>query len=222
MDVEDIPPGRDFVRMLESEVRRCEVFLAVIGAKWLHGRPGATSPVLDEPSDFVRIEIEAALKHQKLIIPILVDGAEFPPTEALPSTIRALGHRNAFQLRHERFREDVQKLIEVIEQGLAEAQLERSKTQVLSFDELIRAHGGRSIATPEPEAFLQEDPPTVRLPPRASAADTLKDLPSKSFRPAGAQPRFPTEVTSVDEPGAGRGRVGPVSGVGTRRRPSRR
>jgi TIR domain-containing protein len=70
MDVDSIAPGLDFVRVLEEHVGKCDIFLAVIGPNWLDARDEAGNRRLDNPNDFVRIEIESALQFGKRIIPI--------------------------------------------------------------------------------------------------------------------------------------------------------
>src|SRR5277367_2433845 len=71
-DVDSIPMGLDFREVLTERVAGCEVFLAVIGDAWLSitGKSGARR--LDDPGDFVRIEIEAALSRNIPVIPVLV------------------------------------------------------------------------------------------------------------------------------------------------------
>src|SRR5229473_1798698 len=63
MDVDSVPPGVDFVRMLEEKVAQCDVLLAVIGKDWIDARDATGARRLDNPDDFVRIEIESALKQ---------------------------------------------------------------------------------------------------------------------------------------------------------------
>jgi hypothetical protein len=77
-DVDSIELGDDFVQVITRAVGSCDVLLALIGDEWLtitdeHGRRR-----LDDPNDFVRLEIEAALRRNVRIIPILVDGARMP------------------------------------------------------------------------------------------------------------------------------------------------
>ncbi|MEO5780209.1 MAG: toll/interleukin-1 receptor domain-containing protein [Arthrobacter oryzae] len=81
MDVDSIPLGVDFRVHLDEQVAKCEVFLAVIGRDWMQhlGSTGRTR--LDDPRDFVRIEIESALKRQIPVIPVLVRGASIPLAE---------------------------------------------------------------------------------------------------------------------------------------------
>jgi hypothetical protein len=71
MDVEGgIPPGRDFVRVLEEQAAECEIMLAMVGRNWLTATDSAGRRRLDNPEDFVRIEIESALNLGKLVIPV--------------------------------------------------------------------------------------------------------------------------------------------------------
>src|SRR5215471_17449445 len=70
MDVDSIAPGLDFVQVLEERLGQCDIVLTVIGTGWLEARPR-----LDDPHDFVRMEIETALNQKKRVIPVLVDEA---------------------------------------------------------------------------------------------------------------------------------------------------
>lgn len=118
MDVEAMAPGVDFVDELEKAVSACEVFLAVIGTQWLDAVDEHGARRLDQQNDFVRIEISLALKHHKLVIPILVGGAKMPSADRLPEDIAALARRNAFELRHQRFAADVEQLVNAIQRAL--------------------------------------------------------------------------------------------------------
>src|SRR5882672_9541654 len=104
MDVDSIPPGRDFVRVLEEQVAQCHVLLAIIGKGWLDARDHQGARRLDKPDDFVRIEIASALKQDKLVIPVLVHDARMPRPDELPEDIRPLARRNAVRLTHEKFK----------------------------------------------------------------------------------------------------------------------
>jgi hypothetical protein len=72
--------------------------LVVIGEKWLTVADEHGSPRLDDPEDFVRVEVEAALASNIRVVPILVGGAELPSTEDLPGSLAMLNRRNAFEL----------------------------------------------------------------------------------------------------------------------------
>ena len=128
IDVDNIPAGEDFVRALELQVAQCDALLAVIGNGWLDATDERGSRRLDDPNDFVRIEIELALRLGKRVIPVLVHEARMPRPDELPEAIRPLATRNAVRLTHERFRADVQGLIKALQGALAEVGTLRSGT----------------------------------------------------------------------------------------------
>jgi len=120
LDVDNIAPGLDFVRVLNERVADCDIVLAVIGKGWLDSRDAAGNRRLEDPDDFVRIEITSALNQGKRVIPVLVGEAQMPRPEDLPEALQPLTRRNAVRLTHERFRADTQGLIKAIQQGLVE------------------------------------------------------------------------------------------------------
>ncbi|MEO1610517.1 MAG: SUMF1/EgtB/PvdO family nonheme iron enzyme [Pseudomonadota bacterium] len=124
-DVDSIKLGDDFEAILSAEVSDCDVFLAVIGPKWLEHIKARR----DDPKDFVRIEIKAALAQKKRVIPVLVQGADMPGAADLPEDIRPLATRNAIRLRPERFTGDTQGLISGLHAALAEAEAEQRRSE---------------------------------------------------------------------------------------------
>ena len=114
MDVDSIEPGADFVQVLEDAVAACDVLLAVIGPRWSSITDNNGQRRLDQWNDFVRIEIATALKHNKLVIPVLVGQAPMPGPHDLPEDILMLARRNAIDLHQRHFARDVEKLINVI------------------------------------------------------------------------------------------------------------
>ena len=85
MDVDHIPAGVDFEVHLNNQVAACKVFLAVIGPNWLNAKDEGGGRRLDNPEDFVAIEIAAALARPIRVIPVLVDGARMPKAADLPN-----------------------------------------------------------------------------------------------------------------------------------------
>jgi hypothetical protein len=119
-DVDSIQLGDDFVEVITRAVGSCDVLLALIGEQWLtitdaHGRRR-----LDDPDDFVRLEIEAALTRNVRVIPILVDGARMPRAEELPDSLAKLVRRQALELSPARFDFDIGRLVKVLDLTLAE------------------------------------------------------------------------------------------------------
>ncbi len=122
MDVVTIEPGTSFARKINRAVMACTVLLAIIGPNWLTATDKQGRRRLDDPDDFVRLEIEAALVARGVwVIPILAEGAVMPGREDLPQSLAGLAHRSAMLIRHESFRSDTGRLVMVIERVLAAA-----------------------------------------------------------------------------------------------------
>src|SRR5579859_2745135 len=65
MDVEDgIPPGHDFIRVLADRVSECKIMLVLIGRRWLNAQAGNGERRLDNPDDFVRVEVMSAIDRR--------------------------------------------------------------------------------------------------------------------------------------------------------------
>jgi hypothetical protein len=87
------------------------VLLAVIGRNWLDARDEHGNRRLENPNDFVRVEIEAALQRNIPVVPILVDGAGIPDARQLPKELEELSLRNGIDVRLASFHNDVNRLI---------------------------------------------------------------------------------------------------------------
>jgi hypothetical protein len=119
-DVDTLRPGQDFVQAIEARLADCAVMLAVIGREWTGARDLAGNRRLDEPFDFVRIEIAAALARPNvLVVPVLVEGASMPATSELPDNLKALARRHAVSVRDETWDADVDRLVNVIETAMS-------------------------------------------------------------------------------------------------------
>lgn len=119
MDVDSIAPGVDFVRHLDAQVAQCDVLLALIGRGWLDATDAQGGRRLDDPDDFVRIEIATALKQGKRVIPVLLYDTKMPAAGQLPEELRPLTRRQAVRLTHERFRADADGLIRALQEEAA-------------------------------------------------------------------------------------------------------
>jgi TIR domain len=119
MDVDTIELGVDFGEAINRAVAACKVLLAVIGPDWLTAADEQGRRRLDNPDDFVRLEIEAALDRDVRVIPILAQGAVMPGRDDLPESLARLARRNALFIRHESFRSDAGRLVTAIERVLA-------------------------------------------------------------------------------------------------------
>ena len=122
-DVDNIEPGEDFVERITAAVASCDVLLALIGPQWLTITDENGQRRLDNPGDYVRLEIETALTRKIRVIPILVDDAQMPRANELPATLAPLVRRNAVEINPITF--DTKRLITAVQKTLAEEQARR-------------------------------------------------------------------------------------------------
>lgn len=115
-DLDNLAPGVDFGEAIEQALGSCEVLIAVIGRDWLSVKDGTGHRRLDDPADYVRMELATALARKNTrVIPVLVQDASMPRKEDLPPDLAKLSRRNAIQLSDARWNYDVDRLIQTIE-----------------------------------------------------------------------------------------------------------
>jgi hypothetical protein len=114
-DIDSLEPGLDFSVAIERTLESSEVLVAVIGKNWLTATDAAGQRRLENPDDFVRVEIATALKRNMRVIPVLVQGASMPSADELPEDLAPLTRRNAFELHDSSWGDDIRRLITVIE-----------------------------------------------------------------------------------------------------------
>ena len=97
MDFDSIPFGVDFRDKITHTLERARVVVAVVGPGWTGNRaPGKRR--IDDPADFVRMEIAAALQRGIPVIPVLLDNTVMPAADDLPEDLRPFAFRNALVL----------------------------------------------------------------------------------------------------------------------------
>jgi TIR domain len=157
MDVDTIELGADFVDAVSTKVASCNALLAVIGPNWLQ-------PRLDDPNDFVRIEVSAALQRDIPVIPVLVDGAQLPKAEELPEPLRPLVRRQGTRLSHERFGADAELLISSL-----------AKIVPPTYRASVTDHTGRTTKAPEKGRRRPEIKP-LNQPVVAASLEVIKQF----------------------------------------------
>lgn len=114
-DIDSIEPGLDFVEAIQRTVDSSEVLIVVIGRNWTTTTDVAGRQRLQNPNDYVRMEIAAALRRNIRVIPVLVQGASMPTADELPDELAPLTRRNAFELHDASWRDDVRRLVNSLE-----------------------------------------------------------------------------------------------------------
>jgi TIR domain-containing protein len=156
MDV-DIAPGVDFVQRITEAVGGCHVLLVIMGPRWATIANGSSLARIFQPDDFVRLEVETAIRHSNVtVIPVLVGGAKMPDPTALPAPLRDLTRRNALELSDTRWRYDVDRLMGALDGLLADTS---AVHKVVAAP--ITPPAGSPAVTPAP-ALAPRPPPEPR------------------------------------------------------------
>src|ERR1700719_3540861 len=113
MDVSAIEPGEDFANAIETKVHTCDAAVVLIGKNWLSKR-------LEEPGDFVSLEIRSALQRGIPVVPVLIEDARLPSRAELPDALKPLCQRQTLELTNSMFHEDVQRLIRALDRVCSE------------------------------------------------------------------------------------------------------
>ena len=161
MDVDNLLPGERFDLRLKEALAGTDVFLAVIGVRWLALLEARAQ---SGERDYVREEIAAALAAKLVVIPVLMDRAALPKPASLPEDIRELALYHKHDVVYESFGRDAQALITAIEthrqardgRAVEAVRLAREREQA----EIEAARRARRKANEEAEAqrrTLEED-----------------------------------------------------------------
>lgn len=155
-DVEAIAPGSDFSTVIDAAVARCQVMLVLIGDTWLFERDAQDARRLDDPRDYVRLEIRAALRRATPVLPVLLEGAAMPSASELPGDLAALARFQAIEISDTRWDYDVNRLVAAIAR-LTGASPQRSRRRVL----VAALAGAASLAVLAGALLLPERVPDV-------------------------------------------------------------
>ena len=121
-DVNSIRTGANFVDRIAKAIVACDIVIAVIGPHWIGKTDDGKPARLEDPADSVRFEIETALKHNKTLLPLLVNGATMPEAAELPESLRFLHFCNAARVDSgQDFRVHMSRLIDTINEVLSES-----------------------------------------------------------------------------------------------------
>lgn len=175
-DVDSIPLGVDFREHLQSALNRCRVVLVLIGPKWSGICDPAGNRRLDNPADFVRVEVETALSRERLrVIPVLVGGASLPSTQELPDSLQKLPFLNAADVRRDPdFANDMARLIKNIQQALQPGPQEEVEARA------------------DPSAASQAEPPVTEYAPLVGvSASSAGASPNAGSRDESSPPALP-------------------------------
>lgn len=162
MDVDTLEPGVDFVERINSAVGGADALLVIVGRGWLSAKNLDGERRLDDPKDFVRLEVGTALHGDPVVIPVLVGGATMPQEQELPEDLALLARRNAVTLSDTDWRAGMGRLVAALRRIV---------------DPVEELH-----AEPKPVPVVQEVPP---LPPADTQAEPRVPVLSSALGLAG-------------------------------------
>ena len=161
-DVDSVPIGIHFPDHIKRIISSCRVVLVLIGKNWLEAKNEKGQRRLDDPNDWVRIEIGIALSQNAWIVPVLIDGTRMPEPHKLPEALAQLPYLQAIELRDTRWNDDVEYLLSKLEQD-SRGKMRKGMTWVSAGD------------------FLCGDPPKTHAMPKGYFID-LYPVTNKQFQ----------------------------------------
>jgi hypothetical protein len=117
-DVDTIQAGVNFEQKINTELDNSDAVLVLIGNQWLDCKGKAGNRRLDDPHDYVRLEVATALGKNIVVIPILLQGTQMPSGNVLPDTLYDLSRRNAIRLNDDHWNSDCNLLAGVLKNAL--------------------------------------------------------------------------------------------------------
>lgn len=215
MDIDSIPPGVEFEQHIRDEIKICDLVLVLIGDNWLDRTGLGRTRRIDQPNDFVRLEIESALASPRVqLLPVLVEGASMPQVIDLPESIRALARINAIELSDRRWTSDLERLSRTVdrirEDTEARVQKER-REKYENYPPPVRPPVQVNRRPPEPTPQFVDRPTSH---PRAGVEGNLdaptawpvlaqQRYPAGHLRPASLVPAHPGGVAQTRTPVTG-------------------
>ena len=148
IDIDDIPAGVDFRHHIRQAVGECDVLVAVVGDSWQE-LDERGEPRLNNPADFVRIEIAEALTRDIPVVPVLVGSAQVPRENELPADLADLAYRNAREVRAgASMTGDLHRLISGIEQALGHVDKAASPLQPSTSGRVRASSAAKPVVDP--------------------------------------------------------------------------
>jgi hypothetical protein len=192
-DVDTIPLGHNFRDVIDRKVAACDYCIALIGRSWLSANDEDGCRRLDDPNDFVRLEIEAALKRKIPVIAVLLHNVRMPKADQLPLPLKELAERQGIAVRPlDDFNRDVERLMSGIDEQERERGEDDDHGSAPAVQPIVESVGHRS--QPRDAGFSpKKDPrPKVRRLTKP-AFSWIRSLANRVHRLRQPQPQSATD-----------------------------
>ena len=115
MDVTDFYAGGDYKDVVGTTINLSKLMLLIIGPDWELAKDEMGRNRLDDPHDFVRVEVQEALKRGILIVPVLVNREKMPNQNDIPYELRDLMKNDPIVIHSRRFDESYNSLLATLD-----------------------------------------------------------------------------------------------------------
>jgi len=113
-DVDTLEAGQDYTTALDGALNSCVALIAIIGPRWSNITDDQGRRRLENPTDWVRLEIKRGLERGIRVIPVLI-AAAMPREADVPADLKLLLQRQALELSDRHWRQDVELLAQALE-----------------------------------------------------------------------------------------------------------
>ena len=144
-DIATLKSGEDFPAAIDRALSSCQAALVLIGPRWLSAQTAEGQRRIDNPDDFVRLEIAAALARPILVVPVLLGGAAMPKAASLPEVLQSLARKQGHEISDKRWDYDCDLLLQALAEALGVPPLRSSRQQGAAPGEGISVGRGLTI-----------------------------------------------------------------------------
>jgi hypothetical protein len=145
LDSTSIQAGGVYPATIRTALRQCAALVAVIGPRWMVDRR------IDDPRDWVRVELRTAFDRGIPVVPVLLDTATLPTTGELPHDVAKLALSQYRHVRGASLDADV----DALAQALGAAQPDHPKGTWHQYNQprdggvVYASQGTQNIISPE-------------------------------------------------------------------------
>jgi formylglycine-generating enzyme required for sulfatase activity len=163
IDVDRLHAGQKFATVLGEKLWQCKVMLAIIGPNWVDARDKNGNRRLDNPEDWVRVEIEQSLARNVPVIPVLIGGAMLPSKSDLPQSLWPLIEHQCATVTTNGFRYEMAGLARDVTELMGRRALGRIAVaaSALLFGSLAAAYFGAPVLWPSLGRVMPNEPATA-------------------------------------------------------------
>lgn len=136
-DIEGIEGGADFEEVISSTVGSAKALIVLIGPNWLTITDEKGQRRLDDPDDWVTLEIASALEKGLPVFPVLIEDTPLPRADDLPAPLKRLASLNAVSISDKRWDFDVTRLAKIVALDIPGSAVEKKLNLVRLATSLI-------------------------------------------------------------------------------------